>query len=365
MIPIYKPYLPKESLQYAHDAIDSTWISSHGKYLSLVKDKLKDITGSKYIVLTNNGTSATHLLAMVLKFKYPNIKHLIVPSNVYVAAWNMFLSNPKYDFIPIDSDIDTWNISLEELENKYELHFDNVGFLAVHNIGNIINIPELKKKYPKWVFVEDNCEGFLGTYNGENSGTASLAHSISFFGNKTITTGEGGLFGTNDEEIFEYANKAKAQFNTKEKFVFENLGYNYRMTNVQAAILYGQLEILPEIIERKREVFELYQKEFKNVEEISIQTIKEGTTHSNWMFGIRINNSSKEDVDKLKLHLYQNDIDTRPMFPPIGHHDHLRKFRGIFPVSSTLYDTGLILPSYPELSKSEILHITNALKNFL
>ena len=91
MIPIYKPFLNKKNLKYAHDAIDSTWVSSQGKYLDYVKDELKSLLGSHKIILTNNGTTATHLLAISLKYKYPNINKIIVPNNVYVAAWNSFL----------------------------------------------------------------------------------------------------------------------------------------------------------------------------------------------------------------------------------------------------------------------------------
>jgi perosamine synthetase len=114
MINIYEPYLNKNTKKYAHDAIDSSWISSNGKYLNLVKDELTSINQNKYVLLCNNGTTATHLLAIGLKFKYPNIKNLIVSNNVYVAAWNCFLMNPIFNLIPIDSNIDTWNID----ENK-------------------------------------------------------------------------------------------------------------------------------------------------------------------------------------------------------------------------------------------------------
>ena len=99
MIPIYKPYFNKENLKFAHDAIDSGWVSSQGEYIDKVKNELKNLLDCKKIILTNNGTTATHLLALALKFKYPHIKKIIVPNNVYVAAWNSFLfdKNYKYD----------------------------------------------------------------------------------------------------------------------------------------------------------------------------------------------------------------------------------------------------------------------------
>ena len=124
---------------------------------------------------------------------------------------------------------------------------DNTAILVVHNIGNIINVPKLKLEFPNTVILEDNCEGFLGKYDNKYTGTESFASSISFFGNKTITSGEGGAFITNDDDVFEYINKIKSQGQSNEKFIHDVLGYNYRMTNIQAAILYGQLDSLSEI----------------------------------------------------------------------------------------------------------------------
>jgi len=337
----------------------------------LAKDELKKLSGCEYVIFTNNGTTATHLLAIALKYKHPNIRNLIVPSNVYVAAWNMFLVNPIYNLIPIDSDKDTWNFDEEALEKMYEKYSEDTAVLAVHNIGNIINVPELKRKYPNWVFIEDNCEGFLGEYEGKKTGSASLASSVSFFGNKTITSGEGGMFCTNDKDLFEYINRAKAHFITNDKFVFDDLGYNYRMTNVQAALLYGQItEDLDIILSQKKSIFEKY-REALQMEQIEFQFIGANTKNSNWMFGIRIYDFiSKQNVDKLKLYLYQNDIDTRPMFPPIYYHDHLKHLKnplnkmGIFPASARLYEQCIILPSSPDLSESEISYITDKIRRF-
>jgi perosamine synthetase len=365
MIPIYKPYFTKESLKYAHNAIDSTWISSHGKYLSMAEERLKTITDSKYIILTNNGTAATHLVACALEYKHPNIRRLIVPSNVYIAAWNMFRSNPLYILDPIDSNLDTWNFDWKSERFEYLLHRgEKTAVLVVHNIGNIINVPEMIDKYPEAIIVEDNCEGFLGKYRGQSSGTASLAYSISFFGNKTITSGEGGAFCTDDEEVYNEMNRVRAHGITSEKFVFNGMGYNYRMTNVQAALLYGQLEILPEILEKKQDLFDLYIDELQHDKIHFMRLEDEGTHNPNWMFGVRFD-LPKEKMDQLQLHLHYNDIETRPMFPPMNKHSHYSVHGDHYPNSKKLYETVLIFPSYPDLSETEIKYICKTIKNFL
>jgi perosamine synthetase len=356
MIPIYKPYFTENNLKYAHDAINSGWVSSQGEYLDLSKNKLKDLLGTKKVILTSNGTTATHLLALSLKYKYPHIKKIIVPNNVYVAAWNSFLFDKEYELVPIDADINTWNFDLDKLESVID---ETSAVLIVHNIGNIINVPNLKKRFPNTIFLEDNCEGFLGKYNDKYTGTESFASSVSFFGNKTLTSGEGGAFITNDDDVFEYINTVKSQGQSNEKFVHDVLGYNYRMTNIQAAILYGQLEIMDEIKEKKHKIFQQYRSIFDKNEKISFQEIDQNTVHSEWMFGMRFNEFNSEQKKQLELYLFQHGIDTRPMFYEMNKHKYLSHIENEDYVAKKLSDQCLILPSFPQLTESQIDFIGN------
>ena len=361
MLPIYQPYLPASCLKYAHDALDSTWISSQGVYIDKAKEKLKEIIGSNYVVLVNNGTCATHMLALGLKFKYPNLKKIIVPNNVYVAAWNSFLFSGGWEFEVIDADLKTWNVDYSKIKGTGK----DTAFLAVHNLGNIINVPELKKRFPDMVVVEDNCEGLFGKYNGQYSGTASLVSSLSFFGNKTITSGEGGAVLTQDSELFEYLNSVRGQGMSSVRYVHDKLGYNYRMTNIQAAILYGQLMIVDEIRERKSAVFNLYRSELSGLDEISFQEIESGTQHAEWMFAIRFNQFDLNKKRMLELFLFENNIETRPMFYSINEHAHLAALKSDNTVADLLNHQCLILPSFPELTRSQILTVTRKIKDFL
>jgi|GEM_PF-984935 len=361
MIPVYKPYLPSYVLKYAHDVIDSGWISCRGPYVEKTTEKLQELLNVKHALLVSNGTCATHLVAKGLKYKYNNINNIIVPNNVYVAAWNSFLYDGQFDLEVLDTDLDTWNADLSSLEVK-----ENSALLAVHNIGNVINIPRLKEKYPSLLIVEDNCEGFLGKYDNKYSGTESLLSSISFFGNKNITSGEGGAVLTNDDDIFDYITKVYGQGMTKTKFIHDTLGYNYRMTNVQAAILYGQLKHLNEILYRKEVVFDTYKRLLSGLEDkIAFQKVEEGTKHSNWMFGIRI----KGNVSYNKAEKYFTDcgVEIRPMFYDIDYHKHIsiskdnRKTKN----GLLLNDEVIILPSYPTLTLDELQYICNCIKNYV
>lgn len=361
MIPIYQPYLPSQCLKYAHDALDSTWISSQGVYLDKAKELLKEKVKSKYIILTNNGTCATHMLALGLKHKYPHINKLIVPNNVYVAAWNCFMFQDWYKFQTIDANLDTWNFNHQKIEKVDE----NTAILVVHNLGNVINVPALKKRFPNTVIVEDTCEALFGTHENTMTGTESLVSAVSFFGNKTITSGEGGAVFVQDEELFLHLNSVRSQGLSPIKYVHDKLGYNYRMTNVQAAILYGQLELADEIRNMKAEVFQTYRTELASVEQVKFQVVEKGSSHAEWMFAVRFDGFTQQQKKDLELFLFENSIETRPMFYPINAHEHLKHVEGDVAVATQLNHQCLMLPSYPTLSVGQVKLICNTIKNFM
>lgn len=358
MIPVYKPYFPKGSLKYAHDALDSTWVSSKGMYLNKVKEKLSEYWGTEYIILTNNGTAANHLIAMALKEKYPARRNIITGNNVYVAAWNPFVLE-GFDIGAVEADEKTWNFDLSKLDE----HWSYI-IMGVHNLGNIINIPWLKSKLPNTPIIEDNCEGFGGEYEGQPSGTAAEMFSMSFFGNKNITSGEGGAFVTYDEESYDIAFRSWGQGMAQdgERFIHAGIGYNYRMTNVEAAILYGQLEIMDEIIERKEELYHHYESFFGLMNGMETQKTQLGTKHSNWMFGVRIPGGSYKDAGPF---LSELGIETRPMFYPITHHGHFKDKRCKTDIAEKLSEEIIVLPSYPGITKSEQRFIIEGVKLYV
>jgi perosamine synthetase len=374
MIPIHKPFLPPSSLKYAHDALDSGWISFHGKYVQMMQEKLQELLDVKYVLPVFNGTVACHLMAKELTRYWqvelklsPFFQKLIVPNNVYVAAWNAFLFD-RGDFflIPVDADLNTWNYDLNLLDAAIKKYPD-ASVLVVHNIGNILNVPALQRKYPETLFVEDNCEGFLGTYEDKQTGTASFASAISFFSNKNITSGEGGAFITNDVDAYEFAKCVQGQGQSSKKFIHNELGYNYRITNVQAGLLVGQLEILPQIQEMKANIFETYRNHLKDREDVRMQAIPKETTHANWMFGVRI--PKQKSFEAADAFFREKGIEVRPMFYSIKAHKHLQNHPDIWDGDCTNADRlnkeCLILPSFPELSKWEQKHILKTLDEYL
>lgn len=365
VIPVYKPYFSKETLKYAHDAIDSTWVSSRGKYLELSTDLLKEILKVDNLKLVNNGTSATHLVVKSMLRHRPSIQEVVVPNNCYVAAWNSIIYE-RLKIIPVEADIETWNFNLDKLSSVLQTKDpQKTAIMIVPNLGNIINTKKLKRENPDFIFIEDNCEGFYGKYEGDFSGTGCLASSLSFFGNKTITSGEGGAFITNDDSLFEFINKIQGQGQTNVRYVHDELGYNYRMTNIQAAILYGQLKVIDEIIEKKEELFNFYKKELSDLVEsglLSFQKEDPGTKHSNWMFGVKASTPCLE----IQNFLAKKGIDTRPMFYDILKHKHLaQETKGTsVSVAKSLQKKCFIIPSFPSITKNERQRVVNGIKEY-
>jgi len=356
VIPIYEPYLPEGALDYAHEALRSGWISSKGEYISKATKALENITGC-HVQLVSNGTAASHLLAKALQYKYPHITKIIVPNNVYVAAWNSFMYGGNYELIPIDCDPLTWNMRLHNLD---ELIDDSTALLAVHNLGNIINIPALKRRFPDLVIIEDACEAFLGEYEGKLSGSEAFCSSFSFFGNKNITAGEGGAFVTKDDEIYEYIHNIHSQGLSEDQYIHRNLGYNYRMTNIHAAILLGQLELSTEIDKKKNQIAQRYRSSLSERDGFYFQDEAEATKHSNWMIGIGKRGGSSSNMRKI---LKDNNVDTRPMFYPMSYHPYIPFANRSQEASAKLLaEECFMLPSYPSLSEDQLSHIVRTVK---
>jgi len=364
MIPIYKPYISKFKSS-AIKAIDSEWISNHGIYVNLATDKLKSILNIPYCILMNNGTSATHALFIALKYKYPNIKKIYVPNNVFIAPWNCALQEYDKSMLEVMK-INSNTMNIDISEEYFKTIEKDSAIVIVHNLGNIINVPRLKRLRPDLIFIEDNCEGLFGKYENVYSGTskASLCSSVSFYGNKTITTGEGGAFFTHDRSIYEYMKIFYSHGMGDIRYVHIMRGVNYRMTNIQAAFLYDQLMSLDDILVEKNRVYNTYINLFKDMIDsgvVSIITQENDTEHSKWMFSIFIKGIQYETLES---YLLENHIQIRPLFYDIRKHSYLSDIK-IYNTDTIDIENGFMLPSYPELSEIEQIYIVNCMKEYI
>jgi perosamine synthetase len=364
MINIYEPNIAPYT-KSAIDAINSGWISNHGIYVEKSKELIQTKFNIKHAILMANGTCATHCLFLALKYKHPTINTIYVPNNAYVAAWNAALMTYEQSQLRVmKMDEHTWNIDTDEITTLQS----NSAVLIVHNLGNIINVPKLAEQRPDLVFIEDNCEGFTGKYNEIYSGTSptTLCSSASFYGNKIITTGEGGVFMTQHTDIYEYINRVYSQGMSSTRYLHDVHAYNYRMTNIEAAFLYDQLLDLNTIILKKQQVFQRYRQMFSQLHLIKLFSIDEGTTPANWMFAIRIPNNPKMIPETTEF-FKQNNIDIRPFFYPIHRHQHLSSLAPppTDPIAETLNREIVMLPSSPTIKPKQQYQIVNAVIKYL
>ena len=367
MINIYEPNIKKYS-ENAIEAIKSGWISNHGEYINLSTKKLCDFLNCKYSILLSNGTCATHCLFLSIKYKYPEITKIYVPNNAYVAAWNSVLMVYNIEQIEVmKMNKDTWNIETDE--NYIQSLDKNSAVLIVHNLGNVINVPRLKNLRPDLIFVEDNCEGLFGKYNNIYSGTSDsvLCSSVSFYGNKNITTGEGGAFITNHDDIYEHIKKVYSQGMSSIRYLHDVHAYNYRMTNIQAAFLYEQLNDIDNILANKKQIFDNYETLFEpliSAGKVSLFKKEENTENANWIFAIRIVGKTKsieETTDFFKSH----NVDIRPFFYPINKHGHLTSIQNNDEISVLLNKEIIMIPSSPTITIDEQKIVVDVVNRFL
>ena len=368
MISIYDPDI-KNYKRSAISAIESGWISNHGEFIEKSSKKLKEILNVKNVILMANGTCATHCLFLSLKYKYPTINTIYVPNNCYVAAWNsLLMTYPKGVINVMKMDIKKWNICVD---NKYiESLKPNSAVLIVHNLGNIINVPRLKQIRPDLIFVEDNCEGFTGKYDNIYSGTSdsSLCSSISFYGNKIITTGEGGAFLTNEDDVYNYILKAYSQGMSSIRYLHDTHAYNYRMTNIASAFLFDQLNDYENIVNNKKKIFDNYKIFLASLigeKKIALFESEDNTESACWIFSIRVINNTKTIIETSNFFKKFN-IDTRPFFYPINSHAHLKDIPFNDNIPDILNREIIMIPSSPSIiidNQKYIVEIINMFVN--
>ena len=358
-IPVYKPRLSKNVAKYVNECIDKTWISSKGEFINVFEDKFAKFINVPYASSVSNGTVALHLALHVLGIGKGD--EVIMPTLTYVATAN------AVDYVGatpifVDSDKYSWNIDVNSIENK--ITSKTKALLIVHLYGaccDMNNIKLLCQKYNLFL-IEDVAEAFGSYYQGKSAGTFGDISTFSFFGNKTITTGEGGMIVSNNQSLIEKVKYLKSQaVSPIKEYWHDEVGFNYRMTNICAAIGVAQLETANEILARKRQILELY-KLFLNNSNIEFQKEINGTIHSYWMVSILLPNRKIRDLVRENLNV--NEIETRPLFHPV-HTMPVFYTKQLFPVAEDLSNRGINLPSFPDLTDLEIKLICDIINKTL
>lgn len=357
--PVYQPSLNGNEKKYVNECLDSSWISGKGKFINEFETAFAKFVGTRHGTTVCNGTVALHLALEALGIGEGD--EVIVPTLTYIASVNAITyTGAKAVFV--DSLPDSWQMNPEDVVKK--ITASTRAIMCVHLYGHPCDMEKLVNvaKDNNLFLIEDCAEAVGSKYKGEHVGTFGDVATFSFYGNKTITTGEGGMVVTNDETLYDRLVHLKGQGLAKyREYWHDAIGYNYRMTNICAAIGLAQLEQIDEILAKKRQVANWYKEALKG-SRFEFHLEFEDVVHSYWMCTILI----PEGMDRysLKEFLIEHGIETRPMFYPIHTMPIYSQKYEKHQIAESLARRGMNLPSYPGLKKENIFEIIDCLKLF-
>ncbi len=369
-IPVCEPMLAGNELKYVTEAVSTGWISSSGKYVTEFENQFSEYCGCKYGIAVCNGTIALHLALIGLGIGKGD--EVIVPTFTMIAsAFAVCYTGAKPVFV--DADKDTWNIDVKKIEEK--ITSKTKAIMPVHIFGKMCDmdaIHALAKKYNLYV-LEDAAEAHGASFHGVKAGASSDIAAFSFFANKNITTGEGGMVVTNNKEFYDRARYFKNvcfPLDGPRNYQHEDIGYNYRMSNVVAAIGLAQVEKADDYKEMRIRNHQLYKKYLSDVPGILFQSEPDkDCIDVCWMNTIVIDPAKYgHHKDELIAHLKENEIDTRLLFTGMHKQKAMMDYgcdcSGEYPVCEWLTENGFYLPSSSSLTEEQIIFISKVIRDY-
>jgi perosamine synthetase len=360
-IPIYQPNLSGNEKKYVNECLDTTWISSKGKFVAQFEETYAEYIGVNYATSVSNGTTAVHLCCLALGLGKGD--EVIVPTFTYIAAVNPIKyvgATPVF----VDSLRDSWQMDPEDIRRKITPRTKAI--IAVHLYGCPCDMHAIKKIADEHgVHVIEDCAEAIGScIDGQKVGSFGDISAFSFFGNKTITTGEGGMVLTNNPELFDLAHRMKGQGLARDRTYWHDIvGYNFRMTNICAAIGLAQLERIEEILMRKVALAKRYDKLLQDLPVETHKAPSDAFLHTYWMYSVLLPEGMRDTVMN---QLQKSGIETRPLFFPV--HTMPIYSENNFethPVGHEIARRGLNLPSWPDLSDSQLELVVQNLEEAL
>ncbi len=366
-IPVNEPLLDGNEKKYLSECIDTGWISSEGPFVKKFEEKFSYYCGQKYGIAVANGSVAIDVAIRALKdvYGWQEGDEIIMPSFTIIScAQGVVYQGLKPVFI--DAEAKTWNMDTNLIEQSITIKTKAIMVVHIYGLPSHMEpILALAKKYNLRI-IEDAAQAHGQEYKGQKCGSFGDISTFSFYPNKHITTGEGGMVMTSCDVLSQKCFSLRNLCFTKERFIHEELGWNFRMSNLQAAVGVAQLERLEKFIEKKKQMGKMYQ---ELLAEIPVQLPQEKMDYSinnYWIFGIVLNEDVKFDAKEAMAKLAANGIGTRPFFYPM-HLQPVFKKMGldgniIRLVSENLYKKGFYIPSGLNLTESQMETVANRVK---
>jgi len=362
-IPLAKPNFGTIEKKLVNQCLDTGWISSIGNFVDQFSKEFSKTVKAKYSLPVSNGTVALHLALIALDIGKGD--EVIVPALTFVASANSIsYTGAKPVFVDIEPD--TFNLDIQKLKSK--ITKKTKAIMTVDLYGNPVNFNQVKqicRKY-KLKFISDSAESLGSFYKSKPVGSQADVSIFSFFGNKIVTTGEGGMLVTNDKKIYQTAKlyRDQGKDTSIHPYYHSVIAFNYAMTNLQAAIGIGQLRRLKTFVKQKREIALSYEKLLANIPGISFQKEQAYAQSNYWMFSILVNEQKfGRSRDELISYLKQKNIETRPFFYPLPLLPPYKttQFSKNFPVTKKIAAQGINLPTFASLTNKQIKYICDSI----
>ncbi|MEM1554683.1 MAG: DegT/DnrJ/EryC1/StrS family aminotransferase [Thermoproteota archaeon] len=357
--PVAEPEIGEEELEYVSEAVKSGWVSSKGRFIEEFETGFSKYIGTKYGIAVSNGTAAIHLALTALEIGPGD--EVIIPTLTFASVANAVIYTGAKPIFA-DSHPDYWNIDPYSIERK--ITKKTRAIIAVHSYGHPCDMDEIihiARDYSLHL-IEDCAEAHGAEYKGRKVGSFGVISCFSFYGNKIITTGEGGICLTNNEEL---ANRIRILrdhgMNPNKKYWHDIIGFNYRMTNLQAALGVAQLKKIDSLVAKKRYIATVYRKLLQDLPDIKPAPEMGWAKSVYWLYSILVERNIRDTLIKS---MEEKGIETRPFFYPI-HKLPPYKCDQVLPVAEELSARGLSLPSGPKLSEDQIKEIVGVLKEIL
>ena len=367
MIPVNSPLLAGNEKKYLNECIDTGWISSEGPFVKKFENNMANYIGRKYATACSNGSAAIDIAVRALELKAGD--EVIMPTFTIISCAQS-LVNHGVTPVLIDSDYKTFNINVEEIESK--ITSKTKAIMIVHIFGLTTDVGPLIKiaKKHNLKIIEDAAEVIGQNYKGQKCGSFGDISTFSFYSNKHITTGEGGMVLTDDKNLDDRAKSLRNLCFTNDRFVHEEIGFNYRLTNMQAALGVAQLEQIEDIIIKKRWIGNIYNELLKDLDMINLPLSKTNYCENiYWVYAITLKDNCVKTAKQVMNELHELEIGTRPFFFPM-HKQPIFNKKGLFlnemlPNSEKLYQKGFYIPSGLARTEDQLKKVSSALHKVL
>ncbi len=366
MIPVCEPTLSGREAEYVADCLESGWISSAGKYIDLFEEAFAAFCGAVHCVSCSSGTAALHLALAALDIGPGD--EVIVPSFAMIAVGNAVIytgATPRL----VDSKRDTWTMDPEQVAAA--VNGRTRAIITMHTYGHPVDMgPILEIAGPgKIAVIEDSAEAHGAEYKGRRCGSIGLMSAFSFYGNKILTTGEGGAVTTSDAALAARLRSLKSHCFGNPRFLHEEVGFNYRMTNIQAALGLAQTEAAEKLVEMRRRNAAAYNSLLAGIPGVETPPEAPWARSSYWMYGIVLGAEFPLSRDRLMEEMRRGGIDTRAFFHPLHLQPAYAKLTagrpvaaGAMPAAEELGARGLYLPSSSHLEDEQIRTVAGAIR---